>query len=116
MTIMLFAWGTTLPHPTKKAHRHGADDGQVGWKLHAFPVEEDGTHEKRAQSLCGLRPRHGWGLDLFIDERCTRCDAIMDRREKAGDDFIDIPAKLSKERQDREIAEFLAQEKAEGRN
>jgi hypothetical protein len=28
----------------------------------------------RGQSaLCGLTPRHGWDLDMFIDRPCVRC-------------------------------------------
>jgi hypothetical protein len=78
-------------------------------------MDEKGNVEKRAQALCGLRPRHGWGMDLFIEDVCSRCEAIMDRREAAGDEFIDIPEKLSEERKKAEYAAFLAEEAAEGR-
>jgi hypothetical protein len=88
-----FNWVTTLPHPYRPAHTHGADDGQVGWKLHAVEMgrDDDFTKEaKRRQAICGVRPRHGWGLDLFIDAECTKCVKAMKKREAAGEVFADL--------------------------
>lgn len=84
-------WFTTAPHPWKKAHTHGADQGQVGWRLHAVPVTEEGNPEKRGKALCGTWPRHGWGMDLFIDAECARCHAAMTKREAVGETFLDVP-------------------------
>lgn len=84
-------WFTTAPHPTRPAHTHSADDGQVGWRLHAVPVSDEGVPEKRAKALCGTQPRHGWGMDMFIDAECARCGAAMTKREAAGEMFVDLP-------------------------
>lgn len=72
-------WLTTSPHPWRPAHTHGADQGQVGWKRHAVVTEEtEFSKIKRAPSLCGLRAKHGWGLDLFIEDECSKCCAKID--------------------------------------
>lgn len=77
---MALIWLTTAPHPWKKAHRHGADQGQIGWKLHAVEVPEGSpiAGSSRLRAACGLTPKHGWGLDLFIDNRCEGCERVMD--------------------------------------
>jgi hypothetical protein len=67
-------WLTTKP--SGRAHTCGADDGVTGWKMHAV-VASDKTLLKdlgRQPALCGLRPRHGWGMDLFIEDHCKRCE------------------------------------------
>lgn len=76
---------TTAPHPYKSAKRCSADQNQVGWRLHIVDLSQGpkytgrvGAHQvvvNRSPALCGLRPRHGWGLDMFIDAMCTRCEA-----------------------------------------
>jgi len=76
-------WVTTTPNPYRKAHTHTMDDGQVGWKLHLVRLGErtrkpiarpDGVLEiDISQALCGLRAKHGWGVDFFIDAPCERC-------------------------------------------
>ena len=43
-------------------------------------------------AFCGLRPRHGWGVDLFIDRQCARCTAVIARRKQAGEVFVDLGA------------------------
>jgi len=91
-------WFTTLPHPFKKAHTHGADDGQVGWRLHAVPISQEGIPEKRAKPLCGQHPRHGWGMDMFIDQECSRCLAAIWKREARNEVFIDVPKARAKAR------------------
>lgn len=108
MKQTLFGWFTTAPHPWKRAHRHGFDQGQVGWKLHAAPMvhdREDYDEGFRPQALCGLSPRHGWGLDMFIEDECSRCQAVMEKREAAGEVFVDA---LEKRRKEREAAECEA--------
>lgn len=76
---MEIQWFTTAP--SGKAHTHSADDGQTGWKLHAVAAEDHLTLDdiKNVRALCGLLPRHGWGLDLFIEDKCSRCMNQMGR-------------------------------------
>lgn len=93
---------TTAPHPWKRGHTHGADDGQIGWRLHYVdltqgPVLEPRRHRyggdtgpiNKSPSLCGLIPKHGWGLDAFIDRPCSRCVA---RAKKLGIELPELPA------------------------
>lgn len=108
-----FSWVTTSPNP-----RHpgtGFDAGQRGWRLHAVLMAESESYEeyKRRPALCGLRPRHGWGVDLFIEDECSRCQASMTKRETAGEVFTDLAevaaanrAARDRERQDQEDAEY----------
>lgn len=72
-------WVTTAPNPRSSAM--GFDAGQRGWKLHAIRGDESESFAdiKRRPSLCGLIPRHGWGLDLFIEDRCARCASKLAR-------------------------------------
>ena len=110
MAEVNFGWMTTLPNP-----RHpgtGFDAGQRGWRLHAVLMTpgEDYIQYKRRPALCGVWPRHGWGLDLFIEDECIRCQAAMTKREAAGDVFIDLPKKMAAEREAARNAELLAQE------
>lgn len=69
-------WLTTAPNPASAATGH--DAGQRGWRLHAVTADPTATFASlgRMRALCGLRPSHGWGLDLFIsdDDRCRRCE------------------------------------------
>lgn len=111
---VLFGWFTTAPHPWKKAHRHSADQGQVGWKLHAVPLahdREDYEEGFRPIALCGCWPRHGWGMDLFIEDECRRCTSIMERRELQGEPFIDAPERRRRLQEAAELA--AAQETSE---
>jgi len=62
--------------------KNGGGPWQSGWKEHAVPLNngEDESNMSFAalgkrRALCGLRPRHGWGIDLFIDAKCKRCEA-----------------------------------------
>ena len=68
-------WLTTAPNP--RAAATGFDAGQRGWRLHAVEGGENATFTelRHASALCGLWPRHGWSLDLFIDQKCKRCEA-----------------------------------------
>lgn len=86
---MKLAWLTTCP--SGRAHTHGADDGQTGWRIHL--VDEETTYKGLSRTkygiyetphgpaLCGLRPDNGWAADLFIDEPCKRC---VKKAEKLG--------------------------------
>lgn len=67
-------WLTTAPNPHVPGY--GPDAGQRGWKLHAVDHPGETFAEmRRLPALCGLRPAHGWSLDLFIQDKCTRCVA-----------------------------------------
>jgi len=76
-----YQWVTTNPNPLHPGT--GWDAGQRGWRLHLARLSDcpETYGKNRAKALCGMRPAHGWGLDLFIDEACARCE---DRAEKLG--------------------------------
>lgn len=72
-------WLTTAPHPNHhKWKTCEVDAGQRGWRTHAVRADDKETLEviARRRSLCGLKPSHGWGVDLFIDLKCSRCERI----------------------------------------
>lgn len=83
-------WMTTEPSP--RSARTGWDAGQRGWRLHAFDWteadneyhRETGHTRSRKPALCGLRPAHGWGVDLFIEDECERCLKAIEKRESTG--------------------------------
>lgn len=91
--MMKISWFTTSPNPSPHAYSGGPDQGQRGWKLHAvidpqFDVDPSvwnlhGPKRSRTKALCGLRPRHGWGIDMFIEEECERCNAIVEKMESS---------------------------------
>lgn len=75
---MKIQWMTTAPDPRglRAAHRgYNADDGQRGWRTHAVEADDKETFGEVAKrrAACGLRPAHGWGIDLFVEEKCSRC-------------------------------------------
>jgi hypothetical protein len=76
---MTMAWLTTQPNPRSPATGH--DAGQRGWKLHAVKASPTTklSSLRLHPSLCGLVPSHGWGLDTFIEDRCRRCTAAVER-------------------------------------
>ena len=43
--------------------------------MHAVegPADATLTSLKGKKALCGLTPRMGWDLDLFVDTQCKRC-------------------------------------------
>ncbi len=89
MSEQKWAWATTAPNP--RGPGYGVDGDQRGWKLHL--VDVNALYQATPKSpvwgdaLCGLRPRHGWGLDMFIEDQCKRCVA---RAKKLGIDLPDI--------------------------
>ncbi len=72
-------WLTTAPNPRYIHKTHSADDGQRGWRMHAVNAPEKATFEeiKTRRAVCGLLPGTGWGLDLFIEQKCARCEARL---------------------------------------
>ena len=77
-------WATTEPNPRRHRTFNG-DDGVTGWKLHFIPEEQDyiGRKYGKAKALCGLRAKHGWGIDLFVEDECSRCAKAYAAIEKA---------------------------------
>jgi hypothetical protein len=63
-------WLTTNPNP--RASAKGFDAGQRGWKCHAVEGEKF-SEVKYVKAACGLRAKHGWGMDLFIEAKCKKC-------------------------------------------
>lgn len=77
-------WLTTAPNP--RSPTTGYDAGQRGWVRHAVqasPAETFGAVGKR-RAACGLRPAHGWALDLFIERECKRCRAALAKARGEG--------------------------------
>lgn len=78
-------WLTTMPNPTVIGY--GPDQGQRGWRLHyvetgTFVYERiNGEKIDKSPALCGLTPAHGWGLDMFIIDRCKRCEKALERQQ-----------------------------------
>lgn len=76
-------WLTTNPHPTSPAHTAVVDCGQVGWRLHYVRLgvwtQKHPTSKNEidvSPALCGITPKHGWGLDMFVDLYCESCKRI----------------------------------------
>jgi hypothetical protein len=46
-----------------------------GWKLHAIEAspKETTLQLRGRRSKCGLTPRKGWEVDLFVVDKCARC-------------------------------------------
>lgn len=76
------AWNWMTTHPSGKAHTHGADDGQTGWRLHLVGEAQqyEGQKLEHQPAICGTKPGTGWGLDLFISEPCRRCLKQIEKR------------------------------------
>lgn len=83
-----YKWKTTVSSGRSKTN--GADDGNTGWRLHLVDVTNlvgvDTYNRKhgsftaqKGKSICGISPRYGWGIDLFVDEPCSRCLAIAEK-------------------------------------
>jgi hypothetical protein len=94
--MAILKWMTTASSGRSKTH--GADDGVTGWRLHIVDSEQLVEAERynvrygkfkarMGKALCGVRPKMGFGHDLFIDEECQRCVKIA---EKRGIDFNTI--------------------------
>lgn len=66
-------WLTTAPNPRSPAT--GFDAGQRGWARHAVKAEDKETFAEVGSrpAACGLRPVHGWGMDLFVTRKCKHC-------------------------------------------
>ncbi len=69
---------------------------------------EDPEATKRRPAFCGSWPRHGWGVDLFIDTECRRCISAFGKREAAGEVFQDLEEVWKARREAREAEENKA--------
>lgn len=77
---MKYHWYNTAPDPRREDV--GVDGGQTGWKLHAV-LSDDDDPRRTQPALCGLEPKRGWSLGLFITQRCQRCEkAIVSEFER----------------------------------
>jgi len=86
-------WLTTQPNPRSSAT--GVDAGQRGWRLHAVETErENFTDIKHLSAICGVRPKFGWGLDMFIEDHCSKCEARLHTRHAAPDERHRLPLAL----------------------
>lgn len=67
-----YFWWSTAPNPDRD---YGPDQGQQGFRLHAVASPTSSPYDIKSYtpSLCGLTPTRGWGVDLFVDQPCTRC-------------------------------------------
>lgn len=45
------------------------------WKLHAVRAKatDTGRDVRFRRAACGLRTARGWTIDLFVEQRCSRC-------------------------------------------
>lgn len=93
---MAYQWLSTVP--SGLAHTHSADAGTTGWRLHAIegnPIENTSFPVRHSRALCGLRPLHGWCLDLFIEDRCKRCQRVIKANELISQIILDKSSKLT---------------------
>lgn len=72
----MIQWLTTVPNR----------DGQQGWRRHAVEANQTETLGglRRRRAVCGLVPRNGWGLDLFIEDKCARCEVRLRKFPNLG--------------------------------
>jgi hypothetical protein len=71
-----FQWLSTSGNPRKGGGGVTYDAGVTGWRLHAIKATEKEKFGdiKYWASLCGLIPRYGWDIDMFIETKCERCE------------------------------------------
>lgn len=74
---MKIEWLVVSPNP--RTHNPLNPNGTV---IHAVDVETRGTRGfvKTPPSVCGIYPRYGWSVDMFMEEECRRCERIMAKR------------------------------------
>jgi hypothetical protein len=75
----MYQWLTTAPNPRVSQFRN-EDAGQRGWCLHAIKAVDSATFNqvRFEYAACGLRAKHGWGLDMFIKRKCKKCLKALD--------------------------------------
>ncbi len=77
--VATLEWLTTAPNPKWTHKTCESDDGQRGWRVHAVMVSKGETFAdiKHRAALCGLTPGTGWGLDMFVERKCARCERAV---------------------------------------
>ncbi len=71
-------WVTCGSNPLR--FENGQGSAVTGWRLHALRTDAKLFSELNGlRALCGLAPRHGWDLDMYIDRKCHRCSKIAAR-------------------------------------
>lgn len=78
MSKPTYAWLTTTPKPGGSFLLSNTQT--TGWKRHALKdVPESDSFEdvRHMSSVCGLRARYGWDMDLYIEDKCARCETIV---------------------------------------
>lgn len=75
---MVIHWLTTNANP-----RLPGWSEKHGWKMHAVEAPDNTKlgEIKQIRALCGLRARHGWGVDFFIETKCVRCERKANEQE-----------------------------------
>jgi hypothetical protein len=74
-------WLTIATNRTRV--KRGFDGGRSSWKLHAVRLEDDQQKfsdiPDGTETVCGIRHACGFDLNLFIRDRCKRCERILAR-------------------------------------
>lgn len=72
-------WLTIATNPIRV--RRGFDGGRSSWKLHAVRLEDDQQRfsdiPKGTEAVCGIWPAWGFDLNVFITDRCKKCERIL---------------------------------------
>lgn len=81
-----YQWLTTAPNPRASGAAISGGSAIGGWKLHAVKATLDETTRaiRFRKAACGLLPAHGWGSDLFIEDRCSRCVRTVGKVTRSG--------------------------------
>lgn len=104
---MAGVWMTTEVNP--RARSAGFHGGRSSWKLHFVEgvAHSDSAPVRGRRSLCGTLPAYGWGVDLFISDRCRRCEARLASKRSAiacpSEDFGGAQAESERDRVRREL-------------
>lgn len=81
-----YQWLTTAPDPRASGAAISGGSAIKGWKLHAVKATLDETTRaiRYRKAACGLLPAHGWGEDLFVEDRCSRCVRAVEKVTRSG--------------------------------
>ena len=72
-------WLTLATNRTRV--KRGFDGGRSSWKLHAVRLEDDQQKfsdiTNGTETVCGIQHACGFDLNVFITDRCKRCERIL---------------------------------------
>jgi hypothetical protein len=72
-------WLTIATNRTRV--KRGFDGGRSSWRLHALRLEDDQQKfsdiPSGTETVCGIRHACGFDLNVFITDRCKRCERIL---------------------------------------